>query len=133
AEAYERDRLRAGTLNFQDLLQFAARLLRESPAARRELGERYRYLLVDEFQDTDPVQAEVLFLLGSEPESGTQWRDTVPRPGALFVVGDPKQSIYRFRRADMTLYAQVKQRFEELGAVVELVANFRSGEPVERF
>ncbi|MEO5509232.1 MAG: UvrD-helicase domain-containing protein [Longimicrobiales bacterium] len=138
--AYTAERLRAGTLNFQDLLLLAAGLLRDSTAARRELGERYRYLLVDEFQDTDPVQAEVLLLLASEPgrESGADaWWHVTPRPGALFVVGDPKQSIYRFRRADMTLYAQVKARFEQwggdLGGVVELISNFRSRKPIESF
>jgi ATP-dependent helicase/nuclease subunit A len=159
AAAYERERLRAGTLNFQDLLMFAARLLRESPAARRELSDRYRFLLVDEFQDTDPIQAEVLFLLASDEEldlfadtpaaAGADgwrqpfaaWRHLTPRPGALFVVGDPKQSIYRFRRADMTLYQQVKRRFEAwsgmpapaAGGVVELIANFRSRKPIEIF
>jgi ATP-dependent exoDNAse (exonuclease V) beta subunit len=61
------------------------------------------------------------------------WRHLTPRPGALFVVGDPKQSIYRFRRADMTLYQQVKKRFAEFGSVVELVANFRSRKPIEEF
>ncbi|NJD11345.1 MAG: hypothetical protein FIB01_13215, partial [Gemmatimonadetes bacterium] len=132
ARACERERLRAGTLNFQDLLTFAARLLGGSQAARRELGERYRFLLVDEFQDTDPVQAEVLFLLASEPTTES-WRTVVPRPGALFVVGDPKQSIYRFRRADMALYTRVKARFGEFGAVLELVTNFRSGQAVEEF
>ncbi|HEX6309445.1 MAG TPA: UvrD-helicase domain-containing protein [Longimicrobiales bacterium] len=151
ARAYERERVRAGTLNFQDLLMFAARLLRESPAARRELSDRYRYLLVDEFQDTDPIQAEVLFLLASDEELDifedtpgidtprdwrppfASWRHLTPRPGALFVVGDPKQSIYRFRRADMMLYQQVKRRFETFGAVVELTANFRSRRPIEIF
>jgi superfamily I DNA/RNA helicase len=62
------ERVRTGTLNFQDLLIFAARLLRDSPPARRELSDRYRFLLVDEFQDTDPIQAEVLFLLASDEE-----------------------------------------------------------------
>ncbi|HSJ13003.1 MAG TPA: UvrD-helicase domain-containing protein [Longimicrobiales bacterium] len=154
AQAYEQERVRAGRLDFQDLLLFAAHLLRESPAARRELGERYRYLLVDEFQDTDPIQAEVLFLLASDQPledlfDGTaddrrkpfaSWQYLVPRAGALFVVGDPKQSIYRFRRADMTLYQQVKRRFAEwsaleppAGAVLELVANFRSRQPIETF
>jgi ATP-dependent helicase/nuclease subunit A len=138
--AYAAERLRTGTLNFQDLLLLAAGLLRDSSAARRELGERYRYLLVDEFQDTDPVQAEVLFLLASEPAGiadAHTWWTVAPRPGALFVVGDPKQSIYRFRRADMTLYAQVKARFRQWGGaqggVVELVSNFRSREPIEEF
>lgn len=141
AAAYEAERLRAGTLNFQDLLMLAARLLRRSPAARRELSERYRYILVDEFQDTDPIQAEVLFLLASDEEPDlfrevgegraafASWRHLTPRPGALFVVGDPKQSIYRFRRADMTLYQQVRSRFE----VVELTSNFRSRPAIEGF
>ena len=157
AEAYERERIRAGTLNFQDLLMFAARLLRDSPPARRELSDRYRFLLVDEFQDTDPIQAEVLFLLASDEELDifehtpnvetpddwrppfASWRHLTPRPGALFVVGDPKQSIYRFRRADMMLYQQVKRRFEQWGetagrgGVVELTSNFRSRKPIEVF
>ena len=151
ARAYEQERVRAGTLNFQDLLMLAAKLLRNSPAARRELGERYRFLLVDEFQDTDPIQAEVLFLLASDEELDlftdapemehvgewmppfASWRHLTPRAGALFVVGDPKQSIYRFRRADMTLYQQVKRRFSEFGGVVELIANFRSRQPIETF
>lgn len=151
AQAYEAERIRAGTLNFQDLLMFAARLLRDSPPARRELSDRYRFLLVDEFQDTDPIQAEVLFLLASDEELDifadtpgvdapadwrppfASWRHLTPRAGALFVVGDPKQSIYRFRRADMMLYRQVRRRFEGFGAVVELVANFRSRRPIERF
>ena len=151
ARAYQEERARAGTLNFQDLLLLAAKLLRSSPAARRELGERYRYLLVDEFQDTDPIQAEVLFLLASDEELDlfteapdiehvgewlppfASWRHLTPRPGALFVVGDPKQSIYRFRRADMTLYQQVKRRFAQFGAVLELTANFRSRKLIEAF
>jgi ATP-dependent helicase/nuclease subunit A len=161
-------RRRMGTLTFNDLLVLAARLLRTSAAARAELGHRYRWILVDEFQDTDPLQAEVLLLLASDPAEpettavepettavepettaaepettavepetpnhspqtipafAGDWRTVTPRPGALFVVGDPKQSIYRFRRADIALYAQVKERFEQFGAVVELTSNFRS-------
>ena len=132
AGVYQATRLRSGHLTFQDLLLFTARLLREHPDVRRELGRRYRYLLIDEFQDTDPLQAEVVFLLASEPESGSLWNEVQLRAGALFVVGDPKQSIYRFRRADIALYGQVKRRFREVGEVVELVANFRSTQPVER-
>jgi ATP-dependent helicase/nuclease subunit A len=133
AAFYARERLRSGGLGFQDLLLLTARLLRTDAGARRELGERYRHLLVDEFQDTDPIQAEVVFLLAAEPgAAGGDWRWAVPRPGALFVVGDPKQSIYRFRRADIAVYDQVKARFRGFGAVLELVANFRSTPPVER-
>ena len=129
-------RLRIGQLDFQDLLLLTARLLRENPRVRRDLGERYRRLLVDEFQDTDPLQAEIVLLLSSEsraeppslPEPAIhspEWLQAVPRPGALFVVGDPKQSIYRFRRADIQLYGIVKERFREFGKVLVLTTNFR--------
>jgi len=129
-------RMRIGKLDFQDLLSLAARLLRENPEVRRHLGERYRCLLVDEFQDTDPLQAEIMLLLSSEPsdkESGSDiadWRLATPRPGALFVVGDPKQSIYRFRRADIQLYGWVKERFRVFGEVLTLSTNFRSRPPI---
>ena len=138
AAAYRKERLETGRLTFQDLLMEAARLLRESPEARQDLGERFRYLLVDEFQDTDPVQAEVLFLLAAADPAERDWRVAVPRTGALFVVGDPKQSIYRFRRADIEVYEEVRRRFENLerdglAETVSLVANFRSTRPVEEF
>jgi ATP-dependent helicase/nuclease subunit A len=156
AEEFSAHRMRIGRLDFQDLLTLTAGLLRSRPAVRRDLGERYRRLLVDEFQDTDPLQAEIMMLLASEPEPPPgeggvaaepaselevgqgpdgeaadahrvpEWRRAVPRPGALFVVGDPKQSIYRFRRADIQLYGLVKERFREFGEVVELTTNFRS-------
>ncbi len=134
AEAFAEHRRRIGKLDFQDLLLLAARLLRSDPDVRRQLGRRYRRLLVDEFQDTDPLQAEIMLLLTSEPEEGAEgeadWRDAVPRPGGLFVVGDPKQSIYRFRRADIQLYARVRERFAVFGEVVSLSANFRSRPPI---
>jgi ATP-dependent helicase/nuclease subunit A len=133
AQAYDAERRRNGTLSFQDLLLLSAELLEKSAHARRALGERFRYLLVDEFQDTDPIQARVLMLLTAEDYEQTDWRRATPRPGSLFVVGDPKQSIYRFRRADITTYNQVKARFREFGDVVELNANFRSRKPIERF
>ena len=129
---YAAERRRAGLLDFQDLLLETARLLRHDREARAELGLRYRRLLIDEFQDTDPIQAEVVFLLASEPGDDDAWHRATPRPGALFVVGDPKQSIYRFRRADIAVYNQVKQRFREFGKVVHLTANFRSTPPIER-
>jgi ATP-dependent helicase/nuclease subunit A len=122
-----------GTLGFDDLLLLCARLLRENPAVRDELGERYRYLLVDEFQDTDPVQAEVCLLLASESRSGNDWQSVTPRAGALFVVGDPKQSIYRFRRADILIYERVRQRFEQFGATLALTSNFRSTKAIGAF
>jgi len=132
ASAYAERRRSEGALSFSDLLTLAARMLRESAAARRALGERFRHLLIDEFQDTDPVQAEIAFLLAAADPGVSDWRQAVPREGALFVVGDPKQSIYRFRRADITIYNAVKARFREWGDVLPLTANFRSREPIAR-
>ena len=120
------ERHESGTLGFDDLLFLCAKLLREHPHVRDELGLRYRYLLVDEFQDTDPVQAEVCLLLASPSSEGNDWQTVTPRAGALFVVGDPKQSIYRFRRADIQIYERVKERFGAFGATLSLTANFRS-------
>ena len=72
------------------------------------MQHRFTHYFVDEFQDTDPLQAEILLLLAADDPSETDWRKVQPVPGKLFLVGDPKQSIYRFRRADVALYEQVK-------------------------
>ena len=122
-------RLASGRLNFQDLLIQAAKLLRCHGEVRNYFAQKYARLLVDEFQDTDPVQAELIFLLTGEETAGmeeTEWRQLTPRPGSLFLVGDPKQSIYRFRRADISIYNEVKSRIRERGAVLQLTSNFRS-------
>jgi ATP-dependent helicase/nuclease subunit A len=131
ARAYEEDRRRRGLVTFNDLLIETAELLRTSRAARRDFAGRYRYLLVDEFQDTDPIQAEIAFLLTADDPDETDWHRATPRQGALFVVGDPKQSIYRFRRADIGIYNQVKALVERCGEVLMLTTNFRSQPPIE--
>lgn len=124
---YSRKRRELGALNFQDLLMTAARLLRRHPDIRKELAGRYAFLLVDEVQDTDPVQAEIMFLLASEDHAQADWRRCRPRPGALFMVGDPKQSIYRFRRADIAVYQEMKHLLEHWGGMaLGLTVNFRS-------
>lgn len=136
AVAYgERKRLEAGFVSFQDLLMKAASLLREAPEVRRYFANRFRRLLVDEFQDTDPIQAEMMFLLtgrGEDPEE-KDWRKLRPCPGSLFIVGDPKQSIYRFRRADISIYNEVKSRIEACGEVLQLNANFRSVQAIGEY
>lgn len=126
-EFYDRRRREAGGLNFQDLLMKAAALLRDKPAIRRYFRGRFTHLLVDEFQDTDSIQAEVMLLLAADDADEQDWRRCRPVSGSLFVVGDPKQSIYRFRRADIVIYSQVKEiMLASGGAVVPLTANFRS-------
>jgi len=101
-------------LDFDDLLVKTRDLLRGNAAVRRDLCERFKFVLVDEFQDTDPVQTEVVLLLGEGA------------PGKLFVVGDPKQSIYGFRRADIEMYAATRRKLEESGRVLTFRQNFRS-------
>ncbi|MFH0824597.1 MAG: UvrD-helicase domain-containing protein, partial [Pseudomonadota bacterium] len=132
AYAVYRDIKRArGVVSLQDLLTLAAELLRENPHVRLYFADRFQRLLVDEFQDTDPIQAEVMMLLTAKNHEETNWRNVVPREGSLFVVGDPKQSIYRFRRADIQTYGKVKEILERNGQlIVRLKANFRSSIPV---
>lgn len=130
---YDWLRTEAGGLNYQDLLRLAARLLRDKRQIRKYFRRRFTHLLVDEFQDTDPVQAEVMLLLTADNPAETSWRRAIPVPGALFVVGDPKQSIYRFRRADIVTYNEVKKIIAEHGEVIRLTANFRSQKPVIRW
>jgi ATP-dependent helicase/nuclease subunit A len=130
-EAYDRRRHDLGTLNYQDLLMKAAALLRGWSNVRQYFRRRFTHVLVDEFQDTDPVQAEVMLLLTADDPRQADWHQCRPVPGSLFVVGDPKQSIYRFRRADIVTYNQVRDIIEANGGeTVRLWANFRSSEPV---
>ncbi|MEI6239633.1 MAG: UvrD-helicase domain-containing protein, partial [Planctomycetia bacterium] len=123
---YDRLRAERGGLSFQDLLCKAARLLVGQPDVRRSFRARYTHLLVDEFQDTDPVQAEMLLLLTATDPDERDWRKCVPAPGSLFVVGDPKQSLYRFRRADIVTYTAVRDIIAANGDVLALTTNFRS-------
>ena len=124
---YEEAKRTAGRLDFDDLLLRTRDLLRDDPGAREELRTRFTHILVDEYQDTDPVQTEILFLLTAADPPGGDWRRAVPTPGRLFLVGDPKQSIYRFRRADVRHYLQVKEHLLARGAAeVRLTTNFRS-------
>ncbi|HEV2310306.1 MAG TPA: 3'-5' exonuclease, partial [Acidimicrobiia bacterium] len=126
ARAYADDRRREGRLWFHDLLVLARDLLREHPDARDAAASRYRCLLIDEFQDTDPLQIELAVLLAtSDPARAVRrWSDAPIRPGALTLVGDPKQAIYRFRDADLRVFDEARR---SLGLEsVALVENFRS-------
>ena len=114
-ELAAKDRARRNVLSFNDLMLKTARLLKARPDVCEALRAKYRWLFVDEFQDTDPLQAEIMFLLAGS---------TNP----LFVVGDPKQSIYRFRRADIDIYNHVRSVIggDDGRGVVSLTTNFRS-------
>lgn len=124
---FEEYKRRHSVITFVDSLMKARDMLREHPEARKYFRDKFKMILVDEFQDTDPVQAEVIAILSSDDENIEDWRDLNIMPGKLFVVGDPKQSIYRFRRADITIYEEFKRLFNsEENQVLKLKQNFRS-------
>ncbi len=124
--AYQELKQRAGVLDFMDLLLMTRDLVRDNPVVRADLQQRFTHIFIDEFQDTDPLQAEILLLLSADNPAQNDWREVRPVPGKLFIVGDPKQSIYRFRRADVALYQAVKRQLLQSGAELEyLTASFR--------
>ncbi len=125
------ERLRTeGALTFSDYLIYLRDTLRKDAAEEgkliKHIYQRHRYFLIDEFQDTDPIQAEIFFyLVAKEIKPG--WRDCIPHKGSLFIVGDPKQSIYRFKNADVASYLKVEEMFKQpVGEVLYLFRNFRS-------
>jgi ATP-dependent helicase/nuclease subunit A len=121
----ERRLAESGAVDFDRMIGWTRDLLRHDPPARAVLRRRIRTLIVDEFQDVDPVQKEIAYLLG---DPASRRADTT----RLMLVGDPKQSIYRFRRADVTVWREVEADFagRGLGEVLPLDTNFRSVDAV---
>ena len=119
-----------GTVEFHDLLVLARQLVVRHPAVRADLHRRYQRILLDEFQDTDPIQLEIAVRLAADPHDPLHddWTRLRPLPGRLFIVGDPKQSIYRFRRADIAQYMGAAAQIAATPA--GLSANFRSSQQV---
>ena len=124
--AYQRAKDAEGFLDFTDLLLLTRNMLRDVPAARQHFKERFDCILIDEFQDTDPLQVEVAFFLAERLDRHAAcWEEVELAPGKLFIVGDPKQSIYRFRRADIEVYERAKERVRAQGDEVILSTSFR--------
>ncbi len=125
------DRTHKGVLEYHDLLVLTRNLLRHpehGQEVRRTLAQRYQRLLLDEFQDTDPIQIELAKLIAAPPDDTRDWPELQDEPGHLFYVGDPKQSIYRFRRADIALFARAGQ--SRTAVRKSLTRNFRTVEPI---
>ena len=119
-----------GSLTYFDYLYYLRNMLKRDAEKNGELiryiSSRHSYFLLDEFQDTNPLQAEVFFYLSSD-HPVPEWSACVPRNGSLFIVGDPKQSIYRFRGADVGSFLKVKNIFAAgAGEILGLSRNFRS-------
>src|SRR5262249_29753848 len=124
---YQELKRRNGALDFLDLLLCARDLVRDNDDVRRDFQGRFKRIFVDEFQDTDPLQAELLLLLAADDWRVRDWRRVRPSSGKLFIVGDPKQSIYRFRRANVGVYQSVCAQLVREGAIpVQLTTSFRS-------
>lgn len=120
--AYRVVKNRNATLDFQDLLVRARDLLRDRADVREQLRRRFKFILIDELQDTDPVQMDLVELLCGGGMAG----------GKLFAVGDAKQSIYRFRGAEVTLFEGLRDRMSPDGRQ-DLSVNFRSQPQLIRF
>ncbi|MCP4007836.1 MAG: UvrD-helicase domain-containing protein [bacterium] len=124
--------IRRNILPFDALLRLTRDMLARNPLIRRILGERYRTLFLDEFQDTDPLQYEIVFHLAEQPLEGPGPADTDPfakplTPGKLFIVGDPKQAIYRFRGADIRAYQRaVRHILDSGGRQLKLTTSWRA-------
>ena len=129
---HARERKRNGRAGFHDLLVWARDMLRGDGGgadARDHFRARFSRLLIDEVQDTDPIQAEIaMFLAAQDGDDSRNWRDVSPKTGKLFVVGDRKQSIYRFRRADVRQVTDLKEAMG--GTELNLSQNFRSQKPI---
>jgi ATP-dependent exoDNAse (exonuclease V) beta subunit len=131
-DEYQQRKQRLGKLDFVDLLTCVRDLVRGQAEARAHLQNRFTHLFIDEFQDTDPLQAEILLLLSADDPAESDWLRVTPKPGKLFLVGDPKQSIYKFRRADIVLYTQVRDQLRERGVgFVRLTLSFRAARPLQ--
>jgi ATP-dependent exoDNAse (exonuclease V) beta subunit len=131
---YQRLKAAAGALDFADLLARARDLIRDNGDVRRHLRGKFTRIFVDEFQDTDPIQAEILLLLAADDPDAVDHREIRPSAGKLFIVGDPKQAIYRFRGTDVGTYWRVKAQVEARGGrVVQLSTSYRSVPEIQRF
>ncbi len=129
ARRLRRSYARRSFVSFEGLLRRARDLVRDHPRAREELKRRYAALFIDEFQDTDPLQGEFLMFLAEAPgRCAAAWDAAKLGAGRILVVGDPKQSIYRFRGADIAAYQRFTERILAAGSAsaCDLQANFRS-------
>lgn len=128
-DRYAEHKRASAQLDFDDLIFAARDMLRDHEDVRQALSRRYERVLVDEFQDTDPLQSEIFWRLCGEPgDDASDWTKFRIRPGALFLVGDPKQAIYRFRGADVGAYVEARSAFssQDADGLVSISTNFRS-------
>ncbi len=132
-QSYRQALEQRGDLSFDHLILLVRQRLMLDARFRQNLNKKLRCILVDEFQDTDPLQYDILFLLAMQPEAGQVQQPMAVklRENCLCIVGDAKQSIYRFRSADIAAYSRATQNIlQQDGAPLELSCNFRSQAPI---
>ena len=133
-EAYDEVKGKSGKLDFVDLLLKVRDLVTENAEVRHYLQQEFTHIFVDEFQDTDPLQAEILLLLAADDPQQTDWMAAMPVAGKLFLVGDPKQSVYRFRRADVIVYQHLRESLTRKGIrLLRLSKSYRAVRPIQEF
>ncbi len=125
-------KLLQGRLGFKDQLIYARGLL-DTPETLRLFKDSFKRVLIDEFQDTDPLQVEIAFLLAGTTPPTTDFDAIELELGKLCIVGDPKQSIYRFRRADPRIYRRAADKLVRRGERVPITQNFRSAPGIIKF
>jgi len=125
----QRAKRQAGSLTFQDVMELAVEILKTNPELRGYYKGQYRYIMIDEFQDNNDLQRQLLYLL-AERQDRTDPGVPDPEdldPGKLYFVGDEKQSIYRFRGADVSVFKGLKDEIGRTGGEhIELNTNYRS-------
>lgn len=126
---------KANYISFEEILIKARDLVKNNQAVRQEIKNSFDFILIDEFQDTDPLQGELLFFISERKDSlAANWTEVVLQNGKLFVVGDPKQSIYRFRGADILAYDRFKEYIIKQGGIfLNILVNFRSLDNIVSF
>ena len=122
-------------ISYDKMILFARDLVQNNLMVRGELKKRYKSLMIDEFQDTDVAQGQLLLFLAEKQDScAKNWQDIILEPGKLFVVGDPKQSIYRFRGANISAYHKfLELMIKQNARPCFLTTNFRSQEKIIDF
>ncbi|MFP4373555.1 MAG: UvrD-helicase domain-containing protein [Spirochaetaceae bacterium] len=130
-EQVRAEKRRRGLLSYRDVMELAVDLLKSDPSLREYYIRRFRYIMIDEFQDNNDLQKELLYLLslrsGASPERDGTVGAAQLDPQKLFFVGDEKQSIYRFRGADVSVFKRLSEELAAAGGdALELPFNYRS-------
>ncbi|MDD6657517.1 MAG: UvrD-helicase domain-containing protein [Lachnospiraceae bacterium] len=131
--AYQDDKKSGGRITNDELLTLTRDMLKNSKTARDFFREEYQYFYIDEYQDTDPIQTEILKLLTATEETIDKSLDEVEfLNGRFCLIGDPKQSIYAFRGADVSLYAKMRAAIESKSncKLYQMNRNYRSNDEI---